>query len=239
MTVTGKCGKIKWSKCYSEESMLIVVEGLDGCGKSTQLELLKENFKNAHFITFPYYNTDSGKIISSYLAGDFHEKDPSISAYSASLMYAVDRYTSYKTHWEALYTSGLPVISARYVTSNAIYQMTKLDRAEWDKYLDWLFDLEYVKLGLPRPDKTIFLDMPVEISQKLLSARYGGDESKKDVHERNVDFLKQCREAARYVGERCGWVIIPCSSGEKPRTVDEIHRDILNEITTITEKNNA
>lgn len=219
--------------------MLIVVEGLDGCGKSTQLELLKENLKNAHFITFPYYNTDSGKIISSYLAGDFNEENPSISAYSASIMYAVDRYTSYKTHWETLYKSGLPVISARYVTSNAIYQMTKLEKSEWDNYLDWLFDLEYTKLGLPRPDKTIFLDMPVEISQKLLSERYGGDENKKDVHERNVSFLKQCREAARYVGERSGWVIIPCSDGENPRTVGEIHRDILSEIKKSTEKNNA
>ncbi len=220
--------------------MLIVIEGLDGCGKSTQLELLKENLSNAHFITFPYYNTDSGKIVSSYLAGDFHEDNPSVSAYSASLIYAVDRYTSYKTHWEALCKSELPVISARYVTSNAIYQMTKLDKTEWDAYLDWLFDLEYGKLGLPKPDRTIFLDMPIEISQKLLSARYGGDESKKDVHERNVGFLEQCRIAAMYVGKRCGWEIIPCGNGSEPRTAEEIHRDILASVKkTISEKNNA
>jgi len=220
--------------------MLIVIEGLDGCGKSTQLELMKKKFTNAHFITFPYYNTYSGKIISSYLAGDFNEDDPEISAYSASLMYAVDRYTSYKTHWEPLYKSGKPVISARYVTSNAIYQMTKLDKAKWDGYLEWLFDLEYHKLGLPEPKKTIFLDMPIEISQKLLSERYGGDESKKDVHERNIIFMEHCREAALYVGKRCGWEIVNCSDNGQPRSIDEIQDEIC-KITqkTIQENTNA
>lgn len=206
--------------------MLIVIDGLDGCGKSTQFELLKEKFTDAHFITFPYYNTNSGKIVSDYLSGKFHEENPYVSAFSASAIYAVDRYTSYKTHWEELYRSGSPVISARYVTSNAIYQMTKLDKSEWDGYLNWLYDFEYEKLGMPRPDKTIFLDMPVEISQKLLSARYDGDESKKDIHEQNVAFLKACREAALYVGRRDGWIIIPCSDGGNPRSIEEINSDL-------------
>lgn len=207
--------------------MLIVIDGLDGCGKSTQLELLKEKITDAHFITFPYYNTNSGKIVSDYLNGLFKENDPEISAYSASAIYAVDRYTSFKTHWEDLYKSGSPVISARYVTSNAIYQMTKLQKSEWDKYLDWLYDFEYGKLGIPRPDKTIFLDMPIEISQKLLSERYNGNESKKDIHEQNVAFLKACRESALYVAKRDGWDIIPCNNGEKPRTIEEINNDLL------------
>lgn len=206
--------------------MLFVIDGLDGCGKSTQFELLKEKFTDAHFITFPYYNTNSGKIVSDYLSGKFHEENPAVSAYSASAIYAVDRYTSFKTHWEELYNSGLPVISARYVTSNAIYQMTKLDKSQWDSYLDWLYDFEYEKLGMPRPDKTIFLDMPVEISQKLLSARYDGDESKKDIHEQNVSFLKACREAALYVAKRDGWAIIPCSDGERPRSIEDINADL-------------
>ncbi len=206
--------------------MLIVIDGLDGCGKSTQFELLKEKFTDAHFITFPYYNTNSGKIVSDYLGGKFPEDNPVISAYSASAIYAVDRYTSFKTHWEELYKSSLPVISARYVTSNAIYQMTKLDKKDWDGYLDWLYDFEYEKLGMPRPDKTIFLDMPVEISQKLLSERYDGDESKKDIHEQNVSFLKACREAALYVGKRDGWKIVSCSDGENPRTIDDINAEL-------------
>ena len=206
--------------------MLIVIDGLDGCGKSTQFEMLKEKFTYAHFITFPYYNTDSGRIVSDYLSGKFPENVPSVSAFSASAIYAVDRYTSFKTHWQKLYESGSPVISARYTTSNAIYQMTKLQKSEWDSYLDWLYDFEYRKLGLPRPDKTVFLDMPVEISQKLLSARYDGDESKKDIHEQNVEFLKACREAALYVANRDGWIIIPCSDGENPRTIEAINADL-------------
>lgn len=215
--------------------MLIVIDGLDGCGKSTQLELLKEKFTDAHFITFPYYNTNSGKIVSDYLSGKFPENDPAVSAYSASAIYAVDRYTSFKTHWEALYKSGSPLISARYVTSNAIYQMTKLDKSEWDGYLEWLYDFEYEKLGMPRPDKTIFLDMPIEISQKLLSKRYCGNEEKKDIHEQNTLFLKACREAALYVAKRDGWEIVPCSDGENPRTIEEINCDLCRIINNCKE----
>lgn len=209
---------------------LIVIEGLDGSGKSTQLGLLKEKLTDARFITFPYYDTDSGRIVSEYLRGTYGETDPSKSAYSASIMYAVDRYTSFKTHWGRLYESGSPVISARYVSSNAVYQMTKLDKAEWDGYLDWLTDLEYVKLGLPRPDLTIFLDMPTDVSQKLLSKRYGGDETKKDIHERDTGFLAKCRDAAMYTAERYGWKIIPCSENGEPRSMNDINRDILNMI---------
>ena len=201
---------------------LIVIEGLDGCGKSTQLELLKSRF-DAHFITFPYYDTDSGRMISSYLRGDFNEQDPKISAYSASIMYAADRYTSYRTQWKALYDSGKPVFSARYVSSNAIYQMTKLGKDAWDCYLDWLCDLEYTKLGMPRPDMTIFLDMPLEISQKLLSKRYGGDESKKDIHERDTSFQSRCREAAMYTAERFGWKRVLCGENGEPLSVEAIN----------------
>ncbi len=207
--------------------MLIVIEGLDGSGKSTQLDMLKKNCSGANFITFPYYNTNSGKIISEYLSGAYHEDNPSVSAFSASAMYAVDRYTSYKTHWEALYKSGVPLISARYVSSNAIYQMTKLPKESWNGYLDWLFDLEYRKLGLPEPELTVFLDMPVEISQKLLTARYHGDERQKDLHERNVSFLRACREAALFAAERCGWEMIPCAAGSQPRPPEEIQSEII------------
>ncbi len=211
---------------------LIVIEGLDGSGKSTQLEMLKEKLTDAHFITFPYYENDSGRIIGSYLRGDFGETDPVKSAYSASIMYAVDRYTSYKTHWQALYESGRPVISARYVSSNAVYQMTKLDSSEWTGYLGWLTDLEYGKLGMPRPDLTVFLDMPTEVSQKLLMKRYGGDESKKDIHERDTAYLRHCRDAAMFTAERYGWQIVQCSENGEPRSPSDINSQIMNIIET-------
>lgn len=214
---------------------LIVIEGLDGCGKSTQLDMLREKLPEAHFITFPQYESDSGRLITSYLNGTFAEDDPRKSAYSASIMYAIDRYTSYRTYWRSLYNSGHPVISARYVSSNAIYQMTKLDRTEWDDYLTWLCDLEYVKLGMPRPDMTVFLDMPTEISQKLLLKRYGGDESKRDIHERDISYLKRCRDAAVFASGKYGWKTIGCSENGIPRSKTDINADIMNAINLYTD----
>lgn len=158
------------------ERKLIVIEGLDGGGKTTQFELLKELYPNYRYITFPNYNSPSGEIVSSYLKGEYGEKDSEISAYTASCFYAVDRYASYKTDWEKDYLDGITIISAMYVSSNAIYQMIKLPHEKWDEYMNWLFDMEYTKFGLPKPNATIFLDMPVEISRKLLLKIYEGDE---------------------------------------------------------------
>jgi dTMP kinase len=100
--------------------------------------------------------------------------------------------------------------------------MPKLPENEWDGYLEWLEDYEYDKLGLPRPDCVIFLDMPVEISQKLMTARYNGDESKKDIHEANVNYLNSCRKTALYAADKLGWSVVGCSDGEKPLAVEEI-----------------
>ncbi|MGN0610283.1 MAG: dTMP kinase [Ruminiclostridium sp.] len=211
----------------NNKGKLFVIEGLDGCGKSTQLEMLKNKTgNNTRFISFPNYDSASGQIIKDYLSGKFAEENGKAGAYTASSFYAVDRYISYKTDWEKDYQSGKTIIAARYTSSNAIYQMTKLDKAQWDEYLSWLEDYEYEKFGIPRPDKVVFLDMPIEVSQKLLSSRYGGNEDKKDIHERNVDFLKACREAALYTAKRKGWFILPCSDGENPFTPESINEQL-------------
>ena len=211
----------------NNKGKLFVIEGLDGCGKSTQLEMLKSKTgDNTRFISFPNYDSASGEIIKDYLSGRFAEENGKAGAYTASSFYAVDRYISYKTDWEKDYQAGKTIIAARYTSSNAIYQMTKLDRAQWDEYLSWLEDYEYDKFGIPRPDKVVFLDMPIEVSQKLLSSRYGGNEEKKDIHERNVDFLKACREAALYTAKKKGWFILPCSDGENPFTTERINQQL-------------
>ena len=112
-----------------------------------------------------------------------------------------------------------------------MYQMTKLPKSEWEDYLTWLFDFEYRKLGLPKPAATIFLDMPIEISQKLLTARYGGNEQKKDLHERNIPFLTACRDAALYVGKRCGWEMIRCDGNDgNPRPAGEIQNELIRKL---------
>lgn len=215
------------------ENKLIVIEGLDGVGKTTQFELLKKDFPDYCFITFPYYDTPSGEIIKNYLGGIYKEQNPKTSAYSASCFYAVDRYTSFKTHWENTYRNNLPIISARYVSSNAIYQMTKLEKTEWDNYLEWLFDLEYNKLAMPKPTDTLFLDMPVEISQKLLTKRYDGHAEKKDIHEANVEFMEKCRQSALYVAEKCNWSVINCACDNEPLSIEIIHEALIEKIKGI------
>lgn len=212
------------------ESRLIVIEGLDGGGKTTQLELLKKEYPNFRFITFPNYNSPSGEIVTEYLQGKYGENDSSVSAYTASCFYAVDRYTSFKTDWVRDYSEGKTVISARYVSSNAIYQMTKLPKEQWDGYMNWLFDLEYNKFGMPKPFGTIFLDMPVEVSRKLLLKRYDGDSSKMDLHESNMIFMRDCRSAALYVAEKEGWSIINCAKDGEALPIDAIHRSVKNKI---------
>ena len=212
------------------ENKLIVIEGLDGGGKTTQLELLKKDYPDFRFITFPNYDSPSGQIVSNYLNGAYSEKSPSVSAYTASCFYAVDRYTSFKTDWEKDYQGGKTIVSARYVSSNAIYQMTKLPQNEWESYMGWLFDIEYNKFGIPKPSATIFLDMPPEVSRQLLLKRNNGDANKLDIHESDLQFMSDCRKAALYVAEKENWEIISCAENGSPRSIEDIHKTLVEKI---------
>lgn len=209
---------------------LIIIEGLDGGGKSTQLELLKKDYPDFRFITFPNYRSPSGQIVTNYLEGKYREQDDTVSAYTASCFYAVDRYTSYKTDWEKDYLAGTPVLSARYVSSNAIYQMTKLPRDKWKEYMEWLFDTEYNKFAIPKPTGTVFLDMPAEVSRKLLLKRYGGDEKRLDIHESDLNYMNRCRKAALYVAEKESWRMVSCSEGGEALPIELIHERIKKEV---------
>lgn len=212
-------------------SKLIIIEGLDGSGKSTQTALLEKYLENQKInfkkIKLPDYESPSSTLVNMYLGGAFGSDANAVNAYAAGAFYAVDRYASYKLNWGSDYENGTLILADRYATSNSIYQMEKLDKSEWDAYLDWSADFEYNKIGIPRPDLVIFLDMPVEVSQKLMTSRYDGDENKKDVHEANVEFLNKCRKSALYTAERQGWVVIPCSDGENPLPVSDIHNKII------------
>lgn len=214
---------------------LLVLEGLDGSGKSTQTERLREALlaagETVRQIKLPDYDAPSSTLVRQYLAGDFGNDPQAVNAYAASSFYAVDRVASFLLDWKKDYDAGSLILADRYTTSNPIYQMTKLPREEWDDYLTWADDYEFGKLGLPRPDRVIFLDMPVEVSQKMMSRRYEGDEAKKDVHERNVQFLNACREAALYTAERWNWSVVRCWEGDEPRTIDAIAADVYAEAT--------
>lgn len=225
----------------NNKGRLIVIDGLDGCGKSTQLELVYRELtagrnalknKMVRQISFPDYDMPSSALVKMYLAGEFSKDAGDVNAYAASTFYAADRYASYKLRWEKDYLNGDVIISGRYVCSNAIHQMPKLPEDQWDGFLDWLEDYEYSKLELPRPDKTILLDITPELSQERLSHRYGGDESKKDIHESSMEYMTLCRKSALYAADKKGWEIVGCSDENgRSRSEEEIAAmllDILN-----------
>jgi dTMP kinase len=210
---------------------LIVIEGLDGSGKSTQVEILKnalqEKSVDVKQIKLPDYENPSSTLVKMYLNGDFGASPKDVNAYAASTFYAVDRFASFTKKWKNDFENGTLILADRYTTSNASHQMVKLPKSEWASYLNWLEDFEYNKVGIPKPNLVIYLDMPVEISQKLMTSRYDGDEVKKDVHECNVEYLKACRQASLYAVKELGWKCVECSNGDMPRSIEEISKDIM------------
>lgn len=209
---------------------LIVIEGLDGSGKGTQTTLLAEKIRKKgcriKHISFPNYDDSSAALVKSYLDGEFGSSPDSVNAYAASSFYAVDRYAAYIKHWRFDYLSGVNIIADRYTTSNAVYQTSKLSEDKWDEFLTWLEDYEYRLLELPRPDKVIYLDMPPQVSQILMSGRYSGDESKKDIHESNVSFQESCRSSALYAADKLGWNVVECSLNGAPRHIEDIADEV-------------
>ena len=160
---------------------LIVFEGTDGSGKATQSRLLCEHLRRENIpyknITFPRYGKPSAAMVQEYLDGNLGRRPGDVNAYAASLMFSMDRYASYKQDWGPFYEAGGLVVADRYTTSNAVHQASKLLPGERKGFLEWLFDLEYGKLGLPEPDLVIYLDMPTEITEKMMRA--GRDLSEK------------------------------------------------------------
>ena len=217
--------------------LFIDLEGLDGCGKTTQTELLCKRFEKENIkykkIKLPDYESDSSILVRKYLNGDFGKNANDVNAFAASVLFAADRFASYTEKWKDDYLNGTLIFSDRYTPANALYQMTKLNPEEWDEYLEWLFDFEYNKIGIPEPTMVVFLDMPVEVSQKLMTSRYNGDETKKDVHECNVEFLHKCRESALYACKKYGWKVISCAENGEVLSIEEINDKIYNEVKAI------
>ena len=224
-------------KEFYSMGLFIDLEGLDGCGKTTQTELLCKRFEKENIkykkIKLPDYESDSSILVRKYLNGDFGKNANDVNAFAASVLFAADRFASYTEKWKNDYQNGTLIFSDRYTPANALYQMTKLEPEEWDSYLEWLFDFEYNKIGIPEPTMVVFLDMPVEVSQKLMTSRYNGDESKKDVHECDVEYLHKCRESALYACKKYGWKVISCAENGKLLSIETINDKIYEEIKLI------
>lgn len=210
---------------------LIVIEGLDGSGKATQAGLLAEALaaegKAIRKVSFPDYASDSSALVKMYLNGDFGKDPGDVNAYAASSFYAVDRYAGYKKDWGSFYENGGIIIADRYATSNAIHQCSKLPEEQWDAFLGWLFHFEYELLGIPAPDLVIYLQADTDVSQKLMTGRYHGDETKKDIHESNLGYMNRSRMAAEYCADTLGWKRVRCIREGAMRSIEDIHNEVM------------
>lgn len=210
---------------------MIVFEGTDGSGKSTQFKLLCDRVnregKSFRQLVFPRYDQPSSALIRMYLGGEFGKNPGDVNPYAASAFYAVDRYASLKQDWGDYYQEGGLILTDRYTTSNAVHQGAKCSPEERPDFLRWLDDFEHNKLGLPRADLVLYLDMPTEKSIELLRSREASTHTKADIHELDTGYLALCRKSALQAAEILGWTVIPCVNerGEL-RTIEEIHHQL-------------
>ena len=216
---------------------LIVIEGVDSSGKQTQTEKLYKELLNRNLdvmtVAFPNYKSKSSELVKMYLGGEFGDDPEAVNPYTASAFFAVDRVASYKLEWQDKLASDKIIIADRYTTSNMIHQASKIDDIdEKNKFLDWVYDFEYNKLGLPKPDVVIFLDMPVKYAKILMASRPNKIDNSMvlDIHEGNEEYLNHSYENAVHVCEKYNWLRIKCVDGERIKTIDEIANEIINTV---------
>lgn len=216
---------------------LFVIDGTDGSGKQTQFELLKKSLDSdkIKYLTtsFPNYNSPSSSLVKMYLSGEFGEKAKDINAYIASTFYAVDRFATYKKDLEKFYNEGGIILADRYTTANMVHQAGKiLDIHEREKFLNWLWELEFELYKIPVPTTVFFLDMPPEYSLKLIENRKNKftHEEQKDIHERDKSHIIDSYNSACYVAEKYNWYRVQCIENNEIRTIEDIHKEIYKEI---------
>ena len=219
---------------------LIVIEGVDSSGKQTQSALLKEklinNGKNVVSIEFPNYKSESSAVVKMYLGGEFGKDAGDVSGYAASMFFAVDRFASVKGEWKEYFADGNIIIADRYTTSNMVHQASKIENLkEKEIFLDWLSDLEYNKLTLPKPDLVIFLDMPVKNAMELMARRANkiNDSDVKDIHESNMEYLQKSYDNAVFVAKREGWTTVHCTNNGEVRSIEDISGEIYSIVNKI------
>ncbi len=204
--------------------MLIVIEGLDGAGKSTQVRMMREYLGSVcpqlDYIHFPRYHAPVyGELISRFLRGDFGSNEV-VHPQLVALLFAEDRHLAAADIRRTLEAGGT-VLLDRYVYSNIAYQCAKLpDPEEAERLRKWILQTEYGDFGLPRPDLNIFLDVPTGFVERSLSEhRDGGDRDylhgAKDIHEADIEFQKRVRDCyLRQVAEDPSFIRIECSDAE-------------------------
>lgn len=209
---------------------LIVLEGIDGSGKSAQYRRLCARMErdgiDYHHIVFPRYDKDSSALIRMYLGGAFGSRPQDVNAYTASTFFAVDRFASYREDWGKVYDAGGLILSDRYTTSNAVHQGSKLPEDELPDFFAWLYDLEYKKMGLPVPDLVIYLDVDIETSLARMKRRQEKTNTKADIHEQDIAYLQSSLKTARLAADYYGWAKIPFQKDGAERALDEKNAEI-------------
>jgi len=204
---------------------LIILDGIDGSGKSTQFELLKKRLESENtefrYIRFPRYAEQSSLFVREYLAGALGGGADAVSPYVASAFYAHDRMCAFRGELGEYLAGGGMLLCDRYTTSNAILQGAKITGEARFEFSDWLFDYEYTRLGLPEPDMVLLLNMPAEKAAELIEAR--GEQT--DIHER-VDFLSRAERSGLDMAERYGWKVINCTEDGELRSRSDIADEI-------------
>ena len=217
---------------------LIIIEAGDGCGKATQtralLARLQQDGCRVHKVEFPDYGSESSALIKLYLSGAFGKRAQDVNAYAASTFFAVDRYASFRMKWKQWYDQGDIILADRYTTSNMVHQAVKLtDPQERECFLNWLWDLEFVKMGLPVPDAVVFLDVPPAISRELIAARAAASQQAKDIHEQDDKYLEACHRAYCELAEKYGWAAIKCSQGGVLLSIEQIHEAVYQQVAAV------
>lgn len=210
---------------------LIVFEGIDGSGKSTQFDLMCKRLENHGVdfrrLIFPQYNQPSSALIRMYLEGQFGKNPTDVNAYASSAFYAVDRYASFVKVWRDYYLSGGMILADRYTTSNAIHQGAKLPDDEQENFFRWLEQFEYEKMGLPVPDSVVYMDVTLESADENLRSREAKKGQSGDIHETDSGYLAKCLTVAKKAADYYGWNIVKCTSDGAMRNPENIHQEIF------------
>lgn len=223
----------------NKRARLIVIDGGDGCGKNTQtlklVERLEKEGKHVKYLTFPDYNKNTSIFVKKYLNGDFGSREE-VKPQVASLFFALDRYATIN-EWKSIFEDPeIIVICDRYVTSNMLYQMVRYENNDQQlAFLRWLETTEYDLLDLPAPDITLFLTLPLSVRKEMLETRTGKTGGNTgDIHEKDLDYLRQIDDAQYKLVNKFNMIGIDCSTEDnKVKTIEEIHEIIYN---TLKEK---
>lgn len=214
-----------------KEGKLIVIEGVcDGVGKTTQINLLKNHLekdeKEVVFHHFPSYNTYQGKPVEEYLKGVFGNPNE-LSPYFVNSLYAIDRIITWNTYLKKEYSQEKIILCDRYTTSSLSYQSSLIkDIDEKKRFIDYVVNFEYNKLGLKEPDYIILLNVAFDIATKMRNSRQNNEGIQNDIHERNIEFMRKAYESSLFVAEYLSWNIINCTIENEIREKEDIHEEI-------------